>query len=221
MTQTIRLIVFDWDGTLMDSEAHIVACMRAAGTDLGLASLDDSAFRDVIGLGLMEAIETLYPFSGLKVHRAFADRYRHHFLSENRESSMFFSGALELVRDLRRRGMLLGIATGKSRRGLDRVLAEQDCASLFHATRCADETFSKPHPQMLIEIMEELGVGPSETVMVGDTEYDLQMAKNAGVGAIGVSYGVHERERLLQFQPLVCIDNVQDLTAWFDCYATA
>jgi len=212
MEQTIRLVVFDWDGTLVDSEAKIVASMRAAGNDLGLESLDDRTLRNVIGLGLKEAIEMLYPRVAAETHRTFADRYRYHFLSGEGESSTFFAGALQLVRDLSRSGMLLGVATGKSRRGLNRVLAELDCGEYFHATRCADETFSKPHPQMLLELMNELGVAPEETVMIGDTEYDLQMAKNAGVAAIGVSYGVHERERLLRLQPLICVDSIQDLT---------
>ena len=212
MEQTIRLVVFDWDGTLVDSEAKIVASMRAAGNDLGLESLDDRTLRNVIGLGLKESIEMLYPRVAAETHRTFADRYRYHFLSGEGESSTFFAGALQLVRDLSRSGMLLGVATGKSRRGLNRGLAELDCGEYFHATRCADETFSKPHPQMLLELMNELGVAPEETVMIGDTEYDLQMAKNAGVAAIGVSYGVHERERLLRLQPLICVDSIQDLT---------
>ena len=218
MGQTIRLAVFDWDGTLMDSEAKIVASMRAAGNDLGLESLDDRTLRNVIGLGLKEAIEMLYPRAVVDVHRAFADRYRHHFLSGDGEASTFFAGALQLIQDLYRSGVLLGVATGKSRRGLNRAMTELDCGEFFHATRCADETFSKPHPQMLLEIMEELDVSPEETVMIGDTEYDLQMATNAGVKAIGVSYGVHERERLLQHQPLICVDSIQDLAVCLNRY---
>ncbi len=218
MGQTIRLVVFDWDGTLMDSEAKIVASMRAAGEDLGLESLDDRTLRNVIGLGLKEAIEMLYPRAVVDIHRAFADRYRHHFLSADGEGSTFFAGALQLIQDLYRSSMLLGVATGKSRRGLNREMTELDCGEFFHATRCADETFSKPHPLMLLEIMDELDVAPEETVMIGDTEYDLQMAKNAGVKAIGVSYGVHERERLLLHQPLVCVDSIQDLTVCLNRY---
>ena len=219
MEQNIELVVFDWDGTLMDSEAKIVASMRAAGNDLGLESLDDKTLRNVIGLGLKEAIEILYPSAVAATHRAFADRYRHHFLSGDGEGSTFFAGALQLLQGLYRSGMLLGVATGKSRRGLNRVLMELDCGALFHATRCADESFSKPHPQMLLEIMDELGVAPEETVMIGDTEYDLQMANNAGVSAIGVSYGVHERERLLQHRPLACLDNINELATWLNRYS--
>ena len=219
MKQVPRLIVFDWDGTLMDSEARIVGSMRAAGGDLGLAALDDGTLRNVIGLGLREAIEILYPDVGVETQRAFADRYRHYFLAADGALSLFFDGALEMLRGLHRQGMLLGIATGKSRRGLDRALAEHNCGDLFHATRCADETFSKPHPQMLLEIMEVLAVSPAETLMIGDTEYDLLMAQNAGVASIGVSYGVHERERLLQHRPLACVADIPELTAWLRRYS--
>jgi len=218
MTQNIRLIVFDWDGTLMDSEAKIVTCLRAAGNDAGLKPLDDMALRNVIGLGLKEAIETLYPDVGLENHRAFADRYRNHFLSAG-ETSTLFSGAFEMLQNLHRQGFLLGVATGKGRRGLDRAMEEQGCRGLFHASRCADETFSKPHPQMLLEIMDELETAPGETLMIGDTEYDLSMAKSAGVASVGISHGVHERERLLLHQPLACVADIGELTAWLRRYS--
>ncbi len=213
------LLIFDWDGTLMDSEAKIVGSLRASGNDLGLEPLANRALRNVIGLGLKEAVEMLYPDAGLDTQRAFTDRYRHHFLAAGGAESVFFAGALELVQGLHREGFLLGVATGKSRRGLDRALAEHGCAGLFHATRCADETFSKPHPQMLLEIMEELGTMPGETLMIGDTEYDLLMARSAGVAAVGVSYGVHERDRLMQHRPLACVDNIVELAAWLSRYS--
>lgn len=209
-----RLIVFDWDGTLMDSADKIVRSLRAAGMDLGLQALEDHELSNIIGLGMKEAIETLYPDADAETHRAFGERYRTHFLRGGDEESRFFPGALEMVRDLYRQGYLLGVATGKSRRGLERALAEHDCRALFHATRCADETFSKPHPQMLLELMEELGVSAAETLMVGDTEYDLLMANSAGVAAVGVEYGVHGRERLLQHRPEACVADIRELAAW-------
>jgi len=202
----------------MDSEAKIVGSLRAAGLDLNLPALEDRALRNIIGLGLKEAIETLYPDVDEATWQAFGDRYRHHFLAADGEISIFFDGVINMLQGLQRQGMMLGVATGKSRRGLDRALTENDCMALFDATRCADETFSKPHPQMLLEIMEELDVSPAETLMIGDTEYDLQMASNAGVAAIGVSYGVHERERLLQHAPLVCVEDVMQLTLWLERY---
>lgn len=219
MQPALQLIVFDWDGTLMDSEARIVSSLRAAGNDVGLPALDDRTLRNVIGLGLKEAVEQLYPDAGLAMQRDFTDRYRHHFLSADGLESAFFEGALELVRNLHQQGFLLGVATGKSRRGLDRAMAEQGCAGFFHATRCADETFSKPHPQMLVEILDELAVEPAQALMVGDTEYDLLMARNAGVAALGVSYGVHEKERLLHHQPLDCVDSVRELADWLGRYS--
>jgi phosphoglycolate phosphatase len=217
-TPPLRLVVFDWDGTLMDSEARIVACLRATGEDLGLPARPDADLRDVIGLGLREAIASLHPDAGPAVQRDFADRYRHHFLAAEGQASTLFRGALELVNDLHRRGLLLAVATGKGRRGLDRAFAEQGCAHLFHASRCADETFSKPHPRMLIEIMEVLEVTAAETLMIGDTEYDLQMAHSAGVAAAAVSYGVHPRHRLLQHGPLICAADLAELTAWLRRY---
>jgi phosphoglycolate phosphatase len=202
----------------MDSEARIVACLRAAGADLQLPALEDAALRNVIGLGLREAIERLYPQADPDAWRAYADRYRHYFLAGDGAASTLFHGALELVQRLHRRGLLLAIATGKGRRGLDRALAEQDCAALFHASRCADETRSKPHPQMLLELMEELDVTPAETLMIGDTEYDLQMARSAGVAAVGVAYGVHDPRRLLAHGPLACVADIAELTAWLEHY---
>ena len=212
----LRLVVFDWDGTLMDSAARIVACLRAAGDDLGLPAREDEELRNVIGLGLKEAIETLHPHADAMLQRDFADRYRHHFLASDAEESVLFPGALALVQRLHHRGLLLAIATGKSRRGLERALREQNCAGWFHASRCADETCSKPHPRMLLEIMEQLHVTPAETLMIGDTEYDLEMARSAGVGAVGVGYGAHAPDRLLAYRPLACLSNMAALMQWLE-----
>ncbi len=215
MTNRFQLIVFDWDGTLMDSVARIVGCLRGAGADLDLPALSDDTLRNVIGLGLMEAIAALYPDQDVTTHQQFAERYRHHFLVANPTATPLFSGALALLRRLNAEGYFLAVATGKSRRGLDRVLDEHDCRHLFHATRCADESFSKPHPQMLLDVMEQVGVAPHEALMVGDSEYDMLMAKNAGVAALGVGYGVHDQARLLAHQPLACVDDMLELSAWF------
>jgi phosphoglycolate phosphatase len=147
------------------------------------------------------------------VHR-FVDRYRYHFLSDHLAPSTLFPGALETLNELDRRGYLLAIATGKGRVGLQRSLEDTACARLFVATRCADETASKPNPQMLIELMDLTGAAAAETLMIGDTEYDMQMARNAGVGSIAVTYGVHDRERLLAHTPLACIDNIREVLAF-------
>ena len=214
MHKRYQLIVFDWDGTLLDSEARIVECLHAAGRDAGLAALPPKTLSNVIGLGLKEAIEALYPGEAAEAHGRFIEHYRHHYLFASQTPTPLFEGARAMLEDLHRRGFWLAVATGKARRGLDRALAEHGFAHLFHASRCADETFSKPHPQMLMDIMERLGVEPEHTLMVGDTEYDILMAHNARAAALGVSYGVHGRERLLQHPVLGCVDSLGELAAW-------
>ncbi|MBK1701889.1 HAD-IA family hydrolase [Thiococcus pfennigii] len=211
---TFELIVFDWDGTLMDSEARIVACIQSAFTDLGEPSPAPEAARDIIGLGLDEAMAMLCPDATLARRRALMDRYRAHFLGGNETPSDLFPEARATLSRLDQQGYLLAVATGKSRRGLDEVLATTALDRLFHATRCADETRSKPHPDMLLELMDELGVAPSATLMVGDTEYDIQMAHNAGAAALAVCYGVHERGRLLAQRPLACLESLGELPGW-------
>ena len=212
----LRLLIFDWDGTLMDSEARIVACVRAAVEDLGLEDPGDDRIRDIIGLGLTEAVTTLFPGSDEARVQRIALRYRHHFLGANQTPSTLFAGAVPVLETLASREYLLAVATGKGRQGLDQALAETGLGRLFHATRCADETFSKPHPQMLHELMDELGADPGETLMIGDTEYDMQMAVNAGTERLAVSYGVHAPERLLKHRPLGCLDSIGELVSWLE-----
>lgn len=209
-----ELIVFDWDGTLMDSEARIVACVQGAFADLGLPAPTREAARDIIGLGLEEAMARLAPGADQASLAALVLQYRRHFLVTDRTPSVLFPGARETLDWMAGQGYRLAVATGKSRAGLDKSLAETGLERVFHATRCADETFSKPHPQMLFELMDELGAGADETLMIGDTEYDLQMARNAGVKSLAVSYGVHSPERLLAQGPLACIDSLAAIPGW-------
>lgn len=216
MEREFKLLVFDWDGTLMDSEARIVSCVHAAARDMAIESPADDRVRDIIGLGLKEALEKLFPGTDDSFKERFIDHYRHYFLHEDSTPSLLFPHALEVLNSLAGENYLLAVATGKGRPGLNKVLAETGLQSLFHATRCADETFSKPHPEMLIQIMDELGVEPSDTLMIGDTEYDLQMAINAGTHGLGVSYGVHTVERLNQFNPLGCLDDIAELSGWLN-----
>ncbi len=219
MSRKFNLLVFDWDGTLMDSEARIVACLRGAIRDLELESRDEEALKNIIGLGLREAVSTLYPDSNDDLLRQLTDRYRYHFLTADPTPSTLFNGAEQILRQLADAGYLMGVATGKGRAGLDKVLEETGVGSLFHATRCADETLSKPNPQMLHEVMDELGAEPGETLMIGDTEYDMLMARNASTGALAVSYGVHTLERLLKCTPLGCIHDIKELEIWLGEYA--
>lgn len=213
MGKRFDLIVFDWDGTLMDSAAAIVACIRAAAVDLGMLPPSEERARHVIGLGLHEALRHALPDLAEDKHAELADRYRHHYLAQDNELALF-DGAEALVRDLAAEGFLLAVATGKSRKGLDRALMASGLGGRFHATRCADECHSKPHPEMLEVLMEELGVTPDVTLMIGDTTHDLQMARNAGTGAVAVAYGAHSRDELRVHEPLFCAGSVTELAAW-------
>lgn len=214
MREDIELVIFDWDGTLIDSEANIVQCLQWMINDLNLPERTESQLSNIIGLGLHEALNTLFPEYNTEAYQEMVDRYRYHFLSS--DPSLPFPGAEDVLSHLANKRYLLAVATGKGRRGLDKALDNTGFRQWFHATRCADETRSKPHPQMLEEILDELGVEPQRAVMIGDTEYDLQMAKNAGVHAIGVSYGVHDVDRLQQCEPLVVIDEIRTLLNWLD-----
>lgn len=207
-----RLLVFDWDGTLMDSEAQIVRCLQAASRDLDLEYRDEAACRDIIGLGLREAVNSLYPDADEVFVARYTESYRHHWFAT--EDSRLFPGARETLEHLHAEGYLLAVATGKGRAGLDKVLKATGLGELFAATRCADETCSKPDPRMLQELMTELKTAPGETLMVGDTEYDMAMACSAGAGPIAVSYGVHAPERLLRYEPLACLDAIDEFRPW-------
>lgn len=215
MSKAFELIVFDWDGTLMDSAARIVASLRGAAQDVGFENLTDAGFRNVIGLGLQEAIRALYPAISDDALWQYADRYRHHFLESCPMPEQLFEGVHEILDTLHRQPLMLAVATGKSRKGLDRALRHTQCSHYFQATRCADETTSKPHPQMLLELIEELGAKPETTLMIGDTEYDMEMAQRAGTAALAVTYGAHEPHRLAQYQPLASLESVEALGAWF------
>ncbi len=200
----------------MDSEARIVACVEAAVRDLGLASPGPTAIRNIIGLGLREAVHTLFPDAGDHLHLDIAERYRAHFFSSNEAPSELFEGAREVIESLHQSGYLLAVATGKGRSGLDHALDSTGLGPYFHATRTADETFSKPHPEMLHQILDELGLMPRQALMIGDTEYDLQMAANARMSSLGVDYGVHDRERLLKHRPLACLGDITQIPVWLD-----
>ncbi len=198
----------------MDSIARIVDCVKASVRDLGIATPSDDEIRNIIGLGLREAVDTLFPGADERLHQNIVNAYRIHYLSEDRTPSRLFEGAREVVQNLADEEYLLAVATGKGRSGLNLVLESTGLGGYFHATRCADETFSKPHPEMLEQILDELGVFPEEALMIGDTEYDLQMAANAGVASLGVTYGVHAPERLAKHNPLDCLDEVTAIPGW-------
>jgi phosphoglycolate phosphatase len=213
MTNRYELIVFDWDGTLMDSAGAIVRAIQASARDLGLPEPSEARARHVIGLGLQEALSYAVPELDPSAYPLMVERYRHHYLSADHQLELF-PGSFELVEGLAGSGRFLGVATGKSRKGLDRALAHSGLGGFFHATRCADECHSKPHPQMLEEVMAECGVLPGRTLMIGDTTHDLDMARNAGVEAIAVGFGAHPQEVLRQAAPLALVDSTAALAGW-------
>jgi len=209
-----KLIIFDWDGTLMDSQARIIDCLRNAADDLQLNQLSDKTLKNIIGLGLNEAISSLYPHLQDAQIIHFADRYRYHFLTANDTPSGLFDNVKQMLEGLNNKGFMLAIATGKARRGLEPVLNETGLKALFHGSRCADETRSKPHPQMLEELLDEFGLMANDAIMVGDTEYDMLMAKSIGMDALAVSYGVHDKDDILKHKPLICVDSVLEMSDW-------
>ena len=207
------LIAFDWDGTLYDSTAVIVRCIQAAVLDVGgrLPSERDAAW--VIGLGLAEALAKAAPDVPPEKYPELGARYRHHYL-RHQDDLVLFDGVLPMIDALRARGHKLAVATGKSRRGLDLALDTVALRERFDSSRTADETFGKPHPRMLLELMEELDVLPERTLMIGDTIHDLQLATNAGCASVGVSYGAHEPASFADHGPLHVAHSVQDLHDW-------
>lgn len=218
MVKRYDLIVFDWDGTLMDSTEIIAGSIQAACRDLGLTVPSDEAARHVIGMGLAQALQYAVPDVPETLYEPLAERYRHHFLSQD-QSIPLYAGAAETVAGLHEAGHVLAVATGKSRRGLDRALQSSGLGPYFSATRTADEAFSKPHPAMLLEIMEELEMQPGRTLMVGDTTHDLQMAINAGVDALGITHGAHPEDQLSALSPLAMLDDFHELQAWMKAHA--
>ena len=209
------LLIFDWDGTLSDSTGTITLAMQNAARDLGWRELADHEVHNIIGLGLPEAMLALYPAMAADGFRALRERYVFHFLALDKKSpSAFFPSVEETLVSLRDKGYQLAVATGKSRRGLDRILGELGMGSFFHATRCADETASKPHPLMLEQLLAECAVEPADAVMIGDTEYDMAMAQAIGMPRIGVSYGAHHADRLHGYQLELCLNRFDELMAW-------
>lgn len=216
MIYSKKLLVFDWDGTLMDSQAHIIHCFNKAIEQLGIDSRTEAQISNIIGLGFREALSRLYPDEDAVFQENFVDCYRNYFLSGDIAPSEFFNGVIDMLDDLRQQDYFVAIATGKGRQGLNMTLKHHQVEHLFDASRCADETHSKPHPMMLHELMDYFGVETDDTLMIGDTEYDLQMATNARVHSLGVSYGVHEKQRLLACEPLACLDSSTELHDWLN-----
>lgn len=197
----------------MDSTAVIVASLQAACADAGLPVPSHERARHIIGLGLYDAMAYVLPGVGTEVYPHVVERYGHHFRAREADAPLF-AGAREMLTELRGAGHRLAIATGKSRRGLDRVLENTGLLHAFHATRCGEESASKPAPDMLHDLMRVLDAKPARTLMIGDTTHDLQMATGAGVASLAVCYGAHPRVQLEEFSPLACISSPEELTQW-------
>ena len=218
MARQFQLLVFDWDGTVIDSAGLIVSSIQRACEDLQLPvpSARDSSY--VIGLGMQDSMRHLLPDLAERDYPPFMERYRHHFLGRDHEAPLF-DGIEPLLAELEHAGHWLAVATGKSRIGLQRSFEQTGIGKRFHTSGCADESFSKPNPAMLLQVMDALGASPENTLMIGDTSHDLLMAQNAGVAAVAVTYGAHDGAELRALNPLACVDSVAALRAWLTQHA--
>ncbi len=218
MSKRYDLIVFDWDGTVMDSTAVIASSIQMACRDLALEVPSDAMARHVIGLGLQQALRYAVPNAPDEMYEPLVARYRHHFLAQDGAIPLF-AGARETIANLHTKGYLLGVATGKNRNGLERALLSSGMKLYFHATRTAEQTVSKPDPTMLFELMDELGVTAARTLMIGDTTHDLLLAQNAQVDVVAMGHGAHPPEQLRALNPLALVDNFAQLNSWLTAHA--
>lgn len=214
MSKQYQAVIFDWDGTLMNSEARIVASIQIAAERAGFPVLSYHESKQIIGLSLEKAIYTLYPDADDEGIQAIAQGYSQSFLEESTVPMLPFDGAETLLQTLQQSGVKLAIATGKSRRGLDQILGEVGYGQYFDMTRTPVESESKPSPLMLQQILEAFDLSPEQAVMVGDTEFDMQMAQNIEMDRIALSHGVHEMERLQKFDPVAEFDDLMQMQAW-------
>lgn len=214
MLSEYKLLIFDWDGTLADSVGRIVTAMRVAAQRTGRPERDEASIRGIIGLGLPEAILELYPGMAKPEMVVFRQHYADVYIAMDEQPSPLFAGVADTLEAFRADGYRLAVATGKARRGLDRVLKVHGWERFFDVTRAADETASKPDPLMLNQILAHCDVPPSQALMVGDASFDLLMARNAGIDSVAVSYGAQPVERLLTFEPRLAIDKFPELRTW-------
>ncbi|WP_448213013.1 HAD-IA family hydrolase [Colwellia sp. MEBiC06753] len=206
-----KLYIFDWDGTLMDSIGRIVSSLQFAAVEIGLAPPTEQAAKSIIGLSLSVAIEQLYPTLSEQQQLAFIAAYKQQFLFDNKVPAPLFSHSVEMLAQLKQQNKLLAVATGKARAGLNAMLAQTNTGALFDMTICADESASKPNPEMLETLMLSLSVNSHEAIMIGDSIHDLSMANNAGIDAIGVTMGADDKQRLLAYQPKAIAESMLHL----------
>ncbi len=209
-----QLVIFDWDGTVMDSAQKIANCIKAAARDLGIEEPSDVKAKNIIGLGLVQAMTILFPKLNNGQITKLVEVYKYHFVMGDVTEQKLFSGVEQGLQILNDGGALLAVATGKSRTGMDRVFNEIDIKHHFVATRCGDETRSKPHPQMLLELLDYTAIDPKKSIMIGDTTYDMDMAANAGMHGLAVSYGVHAEQDLLKSNPIEVLGSFDAVVDW-------
>lgn len=218
MNKRYDLIIFDWDGTLIDSVGRIVSSMRAAAVDAQLPVPSESAVRGIIGLSLEEVYARLFPGAPEEHLELLRIEYRKQFIEVDTTPSPLFDGARDVVEQLRHDGYRLAVATGKARHGLVRAWTEVGLQDHFHASRCSDEALGKPHPQMVLDLLKETGVHPQRALMVGDTSFDMEMARRAGIDRVAATYGAHELHELVPHAPLMQLDSIRQLTPWLDSF---
>ncbi len=216
---SIELVVFDWDGTVVDSTSSITSSIQEACRDIGIAVPRTEDARWVIGLGLQDALSRVAPNLSADQQSQLTERFRHHYLSRY-ESLEMFPGVMEILLRLTSSGMPLAVATGKTRVGLERSFDLTETRHLFQTSRCADESDPKPAPTMVLEICGEMGISPSSTLVIGDTTHDIFMARSAGAQALAVGYGAHAAEELLSAAPLGCMHSVKELDDWISAWIT-
>ncbi|WP_028862936.1 HAD family hydrolase [Psychromonas aquimarina] len=202
------VIIFDWDGTLMDSIDKIITCVQHAADACQLPPPSASEVRHIIGLSLEKSMQTLFPLQDTSKHNEMIDAYRQQYLHINQQETPFYPGIRSWLQSLKDQGYLLAVATGKGRRGLNRMMDKYDVLDLFSVTYCADETCSKPDPLMLFKILETLDITAEQALMIGDSSYDLEMANNANIACVGVTYGVHDQQILSQFKPIAILNDL-------------
>ncbi len=206
-----QLIIFDWDGTLMDSIERIVSSVQAAAKSCSLNVPDNSQVSDIIGLSLPQAMKTLFPNINASDTAKLIEQYKYQFIEVNDTPMPLFNDTIPLLNALTQNNKILAIATGKGREGLQRVLDQTKTGHYFQASRCAGEASSKPSPEMLLSLLEQLQIAKDRALMIGDSKYDLQMAKSAGIDSIGVTFGVHSRSQLSRYQPIAIVDSLTEL----------
>ncbi len=211
------LVVFDWDGTLSDSTGLIAECIQMAARDLGFRAPTLVQAKRIIGLGLHDSTKMLFPELNAEDRLRFAERFREHYVPRDHEATLY-AGVRELLPQMQRSGRFLAVATGKPRIGLERAFQRTGLKSYFDFSRCGDEGMPKPDADMLLRLMEFSNVSPDRVLMIGDTTHDLDLARNAGVSAVGVGYGAHSKAALSTRSPMVIVENVTELTAWLARY---